>query len=284
MAMFEEWHEPGSKTFLNFTIPSGQKGMKDIEMAIDHIFKHPNVGPFIGKQLIQKLVTSNPSPAYIKKVAETFNDNGKGVRGDMAAVFKAVLLHPEARSCESLQSPTQGKLQEPLVRFLERIRNYKLFPGIENKFFINGNNADYFVQQNILNSPTVFNFYLPNFSPLGALRNNNFLGPEFQMHNSTSSLRWANFAFNNDNLLWYGYWRIPREGAYNSEISSELAPYSNDSEALLNQIDKRFTRGQLTERTRRLMKYNINRNLSSKIRIDNAIGILLFSPEYNILK
>ena len=72
MAMYEDWHEFGGKSFLGLYIPSGQKGMKDIEMAVEHIFRHPNVGPFIGKQLIQKLVTSNPSPAYIKKVAETF--------------------------------------------------------------------------------------------------------------------------------------------------------------------------------------------------------------------
>ena len=284
MAMFEDWHEVGTKTFLNRTIPSGQKGMKDIEMAVDHIFRHPNVGPFIGKQLIQKLVTSNPSPAYIKKVAETFNDNGKGVRGDMAAVFKAILLHPEARSCESFQSLTQGKLQEPLVRFLEKSRNYKLLPGPENKIFTSGGNTDYYYQQNILSSPSVFNFYQPNYSPLGALRSSNLLGPEFQMHNSTTSLRWAFSNFNNPDQLWYGYHRVLREGHYDMDISSELMPYANDSEALLNQINKRFTKGQLTERTRRLIKFNINRNISGYRRIADAIGILLLSPEYNILK
>jgi uncharacterized protein (DUF1800 family) len=148
MAMFEEWHEFGGKSFLNLYIPSGQKGMKDIEMAIDYIFKHPNVGPFIGKQLIQKMVTSNPSPSYIKKVAETFNDNGRGVRGDMAAVFKAILLHPEARSCESMLSPTQGKLQEPLVRLFERIRNYKVIPDANNKIFTDGGSAFWNYDQN----------------------------------------------------------------------------------------------------------------------------------------
>jgi uncharacterized protein (DUF1800 family) len=159
MAMFEEWHEFGEKSFLNLYIPSGQKGMKDIEMAIDHIFKHPNVGPFIGKQLIQKLVTSNPSPSYIKKVAETFNNNGQGVRGDMAAVFKAILLHPEARSCEAVLSPTQGKLQEPLVRLFERIRNYKVIPDANNKIFTDGGSAFWNYDQNIMSAPSVFNFY-----------------------------------------------------------------------------------------------------------------------------
>ena len=282
MAMFEEWHELGGKSFLNLYIPSGQKGMKDIEMAIDYIYKHPNVGPFIGKQLIQKIVTSNPSPSYIKKVAETFNNNGLGVRGDMAAVFKAILLHPEARSCESISSPIQGKLQEPLVRLFERIRNYKLIPDANNKIFTDGGSAYWNYDQNIMSAPSVFNFYQPGYSPLGSLRNNNLSGPEFQMHNSSSSLRWANSVMNSD---WQvgNIWRTQREGFYELDIS-DLNAYANDSEALLNQLDKRFTRGQLTSRTRKLMKYNIDRNLRTRERVQSAIGILLLSPEYNILK
>ncbi len=282
MAMYDEWHEFGGKSFLGLYIPSGQKGMKDIEMAIDHIFRHPNVGPFIGKQLIQKLVTSNPSPAYIKKVAETFNDNGKGVRGDMAAVFKAILLHPEARSCESLMSPVQGKLQEPMVRLMERTRNYKIIPDANNKIYTDGGDSRWRFDQNILSAPNVFNFYLPSYSPLGALRSNNLLGPEFQMHNSTSSIRWANSVMSPDWLMNY-YWRMQREGFYEIELS-DLYPYANDTEALINQFDKRFTRGQLTLRTRRLMKYNMERNLNTKNRIHSSLGILLLSPEYNILK
>jgi uncharacterized protein (DUF1800 family) len=284
MAMFEEWHEPGTKSFLNTTIPAGQKGMKDIEMAVDHIFRHPNVGPFIGKQLIQKMVTSNPSPDYIKKVAETFNDNGNGVRGDMAAVFKAILLHPEARSCESLKSPTQGKLQEPLVRFLERIRNYKIFPGIENTIYFDGGVVDYYSQQNILTSPTVFNFYQPTYSPLGSIRNNSMVGPEFQIHNSITSIRWANSIMGPDYLITYSYWAVRREGHYDVDISEELLPFANDVEALINQIDKRFTRGQMAPKTRRLLRSNINQNVSAKRRINDAVGILLLSPEFNILK
>jgi hypothetical protein len=251
-------------------------------MAIDYIFKHPNVGPFIGKQLIQKMVTSNPSPSYIKKVAETFNDNGRGVRGDMAAVFKAILLHPEARSCESMLSPTQGKLQEPLVRLFERIRNYKVIPDANNKIFTDGGSAFWNYDQNIMSAPSVFNFYQSGYSPLGSLRSNNLLGPEFQMHNSSSSLRWANSVMNSDWQVGY-IWRTQREGFYELDIS-DLNTYANDSEALLNQLDKRFTRGQLTSRTRKLMKYNIDRNLRTRERVQSAIGILLLSPEYNILK
>jgi uncharacterized protein (DUF1800 family) len=279
MAMFDEWHEQGSKSFLNFTIPSGQKGMKDIEMAVDHIFRHPNVGPFIGKQLIQKMVTSNPSPAYIKKVAEVFNDNGKGVRGDMAAVFKAVLLHPEARSCESLQSPTQGKLQEPLVLFLERLRNYEVEPDANNKILVNG---EWYLNQKMFYAPNVFNFFQPTYSPIGPLRNSNLLGPEFQLHNSSSAIQWANKAMGPEWTLHYMY-QMQREGYYEINLN-ELHPYANDYEALLNQLDKRFTRGQLTFRTRKLMRYIMDRNLKAQDRIHKSLGILLLSPEFNILK
>jgi uncharacterized protein (DUF1800 family) len=279
MAMFEEWHETSSKSFLNLNIPAGQKGMKDIEMAVDYIFRHPNVGPFIGKQLIQKLVTSNPSPAYIKKVAETFNDNGKGVRGDMAAVFKAILLHPEARSCESLQSPTQGKLQDPLVLFLERIRNYVVEPDVNNKIFVSG---EWFLNQKIFQAPTVFNFYLPSYSPLGPLRDRNLLGPEFQMHNSSSAILWANKAMGREWMLHY-MWQMQREGYYEVNLA-ELHPYANDYEALLNQLDKRFTRGQLTARTRNFMRQIMDKHLKAQDRVHSPLGLLLFSPEFNILK
>ena len=279
MAMYEDWHEYGGKSFLGLYIPSGQKGMKDIEMAVEHIFRHPNVGPFIGKQLIQKLVTSNPSPAYIKKVAETFNDNGKGVRGDMAAVFKAILLHSEARSCESLQSLTQGKLQEPLVLFLERIRNYVVEPDVNNKIFING---EWFLNQKIFQAPTVFNFYQPSYSPLGPLRERNLLGPEFQLHNSSSAITWANKAMGREWMLHY-MWQMQREGYYEINLS-ELHPYANDYEALLNQLDKRFTRGQLTPRTRSFMRQIMDKHLKAQDRVHSPLGLLLFSPEFNILK
>jgi len=283
MIMYEDWHEPGSKSFLNFTVPAGQKGMKDIEMAINHIFLHPNVGPFIGKQLIQKLVTSNPSPAYIKKVAETFNDNGKGVRGDMAAVFKAILMHPEARSCESLKYTSQGKLQEPLVRFFERIRNYKIIPDKNNRTYTSG----VAVNQNIQDAKTVFNYYQPNYSPSGVLRSNNLLGPEFQLHNSSSSMDWARRTMSSDWLIyvhwsWYNFNKDFQQ-FYLLDLS-EFNAYANDPEALVNQFDKRFTRGRLTERTRRLMKDVIVNTQNLNDKITNSLGVLLLSPQFNILK
>ena len=118
MIMYEEWHQPGTKTLANgYVIPAGQTGLKDINDAVHQLFLHPNVGPFIGKQLIQRLVTSNPTPGYISRVAAVFADNGQGERGDMGAVIKAILMDPEARTCSALEEDRFGKLREPFARY-----------------------------------------------------------------------------------------------------------------------------------------------------------------------
>ena len=115
MQMFDAAHEPGQKHLLNgFVVPAGQSGIQDVELAIDNLFNHPNVGPFIGRQLIQRLVTSNPSPAYIERVARVFNDNGAGIRGDLRAVVRSILLDPEATSPADPLT-VSGALREPLV-------------------------------------------------------------------------------------------------------------------------------------------------------------------------
>ncbi len=118
MKMYEEEHESGEKELLGgFTVPAGQTGMEDIEDAIDNLFNHPNVGPFIGRRLIQRMVKSNPSPEYIERVTRAFNDNGQGERGDMKAVIKTILLDDEARSCEWISDKSQGMLREPMIRY-----------------------------------------------------------------------------------------------------------------------------------------------------------------------
>ena len=123
MRAFASAHSPGPKALLNgVTLPAGQTPEKDLDDAIDVIFNHPNVGPFIGRQLIQRLVTSNPSPAYVARVARTFNDNGSGVRGDLKAVVRAILLDPEARDVSLAAGDRYGKQREPVVRFASFLR------------------------------------------------------------------------------------------------------------------------------------------------------------------
>jgi len=121
MVMYEEFHETGPKVMIDGTVlPTNQPGMKDIQDALDVLFNHPNVGPFIALRLIQHLVKSNPSPQYIERVATAFNNNGEGVRGDMRAVFRAVLLDPEARDCSWLDDAKNGRLRQPIERVVNR--------------------------------------------------------------------------------------------------------------------------------------------------------------------
>ena len=122
MAMFEAYHDDGEKTLLRGQqVPAGQPGMSDIDAAVDNLFNHPNVGPFIGRQLIQRLVMSNPSPAYVERVTAAFDGVDGSPRGDMKAVLAAILLDPEARSVPDPEG-TGGKLREPLLRVVATLR------------------------------------------------------------------------------------------------------------------------------------------------------------------
>ena len=113
-------------------LPAGQTAEEDLDFAINNVFQHPNVGPFIGKQLIQRLVTSNPSNDYIQHVAQAFNDNGAGVRGDLRAVVRAVLLDPEARDVHP-PSDNFGKFREPLLRLSHLRRAFGVVPVTVNE-------------------------------------------------------------------------------------------------------------------------------------------------------
>jgi len=182
MKMYEDYHEPGEKHLLRGKIvPAGQTGLKDIEDAVHNLFMHPNVGPFISYRLIQRLVKSNPSPAYIARVAQVFNNNGKGVRGDLSAVVKAILLDGEARACPILNNGNNSRLKEPLLRFTHFVRAvdkynpYDLYWNVSYNF-------DKETGQGIFSSPSVFNFYLPDHMPYGPIDNANLVAPEHRLH------------------------------------------------------------------------------------------------------
>ena len=123
MLPWEMQHDTNAKTiFDGIVLPAGQDARKDMKDALDALSNHPNVGPFIGRQLIQRFVTSNPSPAYIGRVAAAFNNNGAGVRGDLRATLRAVLMDPEARDLAKTAEPTWGKQREPVIRFANFLR------------------------------------------------------------------------------------------------------------------------------------------------------------------
>ena len=203
MAMYEFWHEQGPKTIIgDYTIPAGQTGMEDIEDAVDHLFNHPNVGPFLALRLIQRLVKSNPSPDYINRVASIFNNNGNGVRGDLEAMIKAILLDQEALECYWEQELDQGQLRSPGLRYAQLVRGLKA--ETEAGVFWNaGLLYQNFTGHHTLSAPSVFNFYMPDYSPNVDFDYYEFVGPEYQILNSSTSSNYVNWmlvAIHNDYL------------------------------------------------------------------------------------
>ena len=302
MKMFEIQHEPGSKTIVgNYTIPAGQTGMKDIQDAVDHIFKHDNVGPFVATRLIQQLVKSNPTPAYVGRVALVFNNNGKGVRGDMIAVMRAVLLDLEARDCSSMQDPTSGKLREPIQRFTHIIN---ALPHTNPDGYYWNNSYDYLedTKQQVLGAPSVFNFFSPEFQAQGQVTDAGLVSPEFQILDSQTSLgylnqahKWTMWGENGGPLFWDWIGEDPygNELTPNVELDLlELAPLAEDPETLINHLDVMLTHGRLSNDTRATIKNAITADIWSlqnaddylRNRVKMAVYLFIISPDYVIFK
>jgi len=195
MKFYPAEHEPGTKQLLiypgvrlsNGLVPANQTGEQDLKAALDNVFYHPNVPPFISKQLIQKLVTSNPSGDYVRRVANVFANDGTGQRGNMLAVIKAILLDPEARGLPD--SPTDGKLKEPLLRLTQLWRAYDARSSdgeISNQSFccpVYGDNPVHIFGQSPGEAPSVFNFFSPFYAPPGEIAQAGLVAPEMQLSN-----------------------------------------------------------------------------------------------------
>ncbi|MGR3811821.1 DUF1800 domain-containing protein [Jiulongibacter sp. NS-SX5] len=203
-------HDRGPKTFLGQTIPARDPslGLQDFQDAIDIIFNHPNVGPFICKQLIQRMVTSNPSPAYVQRVTEVFNNNGAGVRGDFKAVLKTILLDREARVIEERHERYSGMLREPFVRYTNLVNALNLTSTIG----VYRNDMDEVYEQmgqRPLQSPSVFNFFQTSYRPDGELAEQGKVAPEFQILNSITLTGYLNalaeWLIDNDPIDYYWY-------------------------------------------------------------------------------
>lgn len=194
MVPLEAFHDSGSKQLLGGVVaPAGLSAREDMELALDSLFNHPNVGPFIGKSLIQRLVTSNPTEQYVARVAAVFNDNGAGVRGDMGAMIKAILLDNEARqalaSADSKMVQNYGKLKEPLLKATHILRAFNATPGkkADSNFHLFSKTSDAvddLFGQAVLSSSSVFNFFSPGFRSSFGLSGNEqspLLAPELQI-------------------------------------------------------------------------------------------------------
>ncbi len=194
MMLFPAFHDNTLKTIIGgVVLPANEGGAADLKAELDTLFNHQNTGPFICRELIQRLITSNPSPGYIYRVAQVFANNGSGTRGDLGAVVKAILLDPEARSSTLLSNAGFGKLKEPLLRQTALYRAFGA-AAANNRFSLF--NTDNTLGQTALDSPTVFNFFLPNYIQPGTLASAALYAPEFQITTASTLLSVDNNLYN----------------------------------------------------------------------------------------
>ncbi len=180
-------HSTLASNFLGATVPANTDGVAALKIALDTLFNHPNVGPFFGKQMIQRLITSNPSPAYVNRVANAFNNNGSGVRGDLKAVFAAILLDDEARGPAGLTQNGFGKLREPMLRLVQWGRTFGITSARGSWKIPDLSDPATRLGQSPLRSPSVFNYFRPGYVPPStALSASLTPAPEFQLVNESS--------------------------------------------------------------------------------------------------
>ncbi len=191
MSLNSSFHSPEEKRFLGTVIPAGTAGHESLRIGLDTLFMHPNTAPFVAKQLIQRLVTSNPSPAYTDRVAQVFINNGSGVRGDMKAVWTAVLMDAQARTASS--SNSFGKLREPMVRLVQWGRTFGA-TNADGLWSLGYTNSETTLNQMPLYAPSVFNFFRPGYTPPNsALNLAQLVGPELQITDESSVVGYVNY-------------------------------------------------------------------------------------------
>jgi len=273
------------KRFLGISIPAGTGARESLRIALDTLFAHPNVGPFIGKQLIQRLVTSNPSPSYVHRVAAAFNNNGEGVRGDLRATFKAVVLDPEATSSAGLIDPKFGKLREPMLRFAQWGQSLGAASS-SGTWQIRDLSRMGHLNQAPFRAPSVFNFFRPGFSPpRSQIAANGMVAPEFGIVNESSVAGYVDFIWRT--IKGDPYWTEDIRADYKFEIDM-----ANDPVKLLDHLDLIFTAGQIRPRTKQLILSaiedvqieNSDDDESKLRRVQIALMLVMTSNEYIVQK
>ena len=273
-------YETGAKTFLGTTIAAGTAAGTGLTQALDTIFSHPNVAPFFSRQLIQRLVTSNPSPAYVARVAAVFNNDGTGTKGNLRAVLRALLLDDEARSDTVAAVTSFGKLREPILRLVAWARAYGATSP--SGAWAVGNTSDPATRlgQSPLRSPSVFNFFRPGYvPPNSALSNAALEAPEFQIANESSVVGYLNF--------------MQRAvagtvGDVTPDYSSLLALADNAS-ALLGEVNLVLAANQLSGATTAALASAVQSmpagtDASRRNRVNAALLLVLAAPEFIVQK
>lgn len=283
-------HDVNSKSLLSYpnavnpTIPSGQNGNAELDLALDNIFHHPNVGPFVSKFLIQHLVTSDPTPAYVGRVAAVFNDNGQGIRGDLKSVVRAILLDPEARG-DIKTDPNYGKLREPVQMTTNFYRQFNVTSADGTQ------QSDGYVSplptlmsQTPFSAPTVFNYYPPNYVVPGTT----LLAPEFGLMNTGSSIARVNIA----TFMSFSSVTVDNRNPPNApmgtsiDISALTQVAQNDPTAnqLLNELNYKMMHGTMSQQMRDSILTAVLSvpQTSPDVRVRTALFLIASSSQYQI--
>ncbi len=269
-------HSLLEKRFLGVTIPANTQGPESLRIALDTLANHPTTAPFLCRQFIQRMVTSNPSPAYVQRVAQVFNNNGNGVRGDLKAVLRAILLDDEALNTANLSSTTFGKLRSPVLRIAQWARTFKARSvyGTWKMYLWDGNSAQD-ASQYPLNPPSVFSYYRPGYVPPGtAMATADATAPEFQIVNESTVAAWTNLLLGFANLgFWVGAPNQPGFGNNATDGFDIVPDYTTEkalvtnSQALVDRLNLLLCAGQLSAATVRLIVTGL---LADRIRADSS--------------
>jgi uncharacterized protein (DUF1800 family) len=289
MKMWQGQHDVTAKSLHHYAgarkpdLPAGQDGVQDVSDAIDNLVEHPNTAPFISRELIQRFVTSNPSDAYVGRVAAVFANDGNGLRGNMAAVIKAILLDPEARQFSYITDPEHGKLREPYLRLTHLLRAFH--------YTVSGTVLPYdlsYANENVLGqfplaSPSVFNFYAPDYQPQGPIGDAGLVGPEFQIQNAVFGIATPNlFA-----ALVNG-----KVGNFSLDLTAQVA-LADSPTALVDNVALLLTGGTISATTRSTIVDAITGVTAAMVPANStlaltrtrlAIYLVAVSPDYAIQK
>ena len=282
MQPYPQFHETGAKTFLNLTVPASTSAQDSLKLALDTLFNHPNLCPFIGRQLIQRLVTSNPSPAYVGRVSAACVNNGGGVRGDMKAIVRAILLDGDARSGGSTD-PQFGKLREPALRLSQWARCFGATSASGNWLIRNLDSPATSLGQQPLRAPSVFNFFRPGYVPPNtAIADAGLVAPEFQITGETSVAGYTNFM---QGVISAGV-GVGRD--VRAAFAPELAVADN-TDALIDRVNRCLMAGAMGTQQRQEIRDAVNAISATAPngranRVYTAVLLTMASPEYLVQK
>jgi uncharacterized protein (DUF1800 family) len=270
-------HQTTAKTILNgVTLPANQTAAQDLKTALDTLFNHPNVGPFIARQLIQRLVTSNPSPGYVYRVASVFNDNGQGVRGDLKAVVRATLMDYDARvGFVSVQGA--GHEREPVVRVTNLLRAFNA-TSPSGKYSVR--NAYASLDEEAMHSPTVFNFFGPDYAAPGAIAAAGLKSPEFEITTDTTVISIANYLRTG---IYTGLG--PSSDRITLNLTAEQTRAS-DPAGLVDHLNSVLLAGGMSSNARNILINAVTQIPSNNPleRVRTAIYLVVNSPEFVVDK